>query len=155
MTPSPSTACSTLDSCGRPLPRRVVNTDWLVARASRSAASRSMTGEGLDPGRYSRVRTPQPPASAAGLASTQCQGERMAHRHTYAVTTTWTGNRGAGTASYRAYGRDHDLLAEGRPALPASTDPAFRGDPERWNPELLLVAALSDCHLLSYLHLCA
>jgi organic hydroperoxide reductase OsmC/OhrA len=79
----------------------------------------------------------------------------MAHRHTYAVTTTWTGNRGAGTASYRAYGRDHDLLAEGRPVLPASADPAFRGDPARWNPELLLVAALSDCHLLSYLHLCA
>jgi organic hydroperoxide reductase OsmC/OhrA len=79
----------------------------------------------------------------------------MPHTHTYAITTTWTGNRGEGTSSYRAYGRDHDLVAEGRPVLAASSDPAFRGDAERWNPELLLVAALSDCHLLAYLHLCA
>ena len=79
----------------------------------------------------------------------------MAPSHTYAITTTWTGNRGEGTSHYRAYGRDHDLAAEGRPTLPGSADPVFRGDPTRWNPELLLVAALSDCHLLSYLHLCA
>lgn len=79
----------------------------------------------------------------------------MGSTHTYAITTTWTGNRGAGTSHYRAYGRDHDLSADGRTVLPASADPAFRGDPSRWNPELLLVAALSDCHLLSYLHLCA
>lgn len=79
----------------------------------------------------------------------------MAPRHTYAITTVWTGNRGEGTSHYRAYGRDHDLMAAGRPVLSASADPTFRGDPTRWNPELLLVAALSDCHLLSYLHLCA
>lgn len=79
----------------------------------------------------------------------------MARTHTYAITTTWTGDRGEGTSSYRAYGRDHDLAAEGRPTLAASSDPAFRGEADRWNPELLLVAALSDCHLLAYLHLCA
>jgi organic hydroperoxide reductase OsmC/OhrA len=75
--------------------------------------------------------------------------------HSYAITTTWTGNRGEGTASYNSYGRDHELATDGRPVLPASSDPAFRGDGSRWNPELLLVAALSDCHLLAYLHLCA
>ncbi|GAA3719833.1 OsmC family protein [Microlunatus aurantiacus] len=79
----------------------------------------------------------------------------MTRTHAYAITTTWTGNRGEGTSGYRAYGRDHDLDAAGRPTLAASSDPAFRGDPDRWNPELLLVAALSDCHLLAYLHLCA
>ena len=79
----------------------------------------------------------------------------MARTHSYAITTTWTGNRGRGTSDYRAYGRDHDLAAHGRPTLAASSDPAFRGDQDRWNPELLLVAALSDCHLLAYLHLCA
>ena len=79
----------------------------------------------------------------------------MGLTHAYAITTTWTGNRGEGTASYRAYGRDHDLDATGRPTLAASSDPAFRGEADRWNPELLLVAAMSDCHLLAYLHLCA
>jgi organic hydroperoxide reductase OsmC/OhrA len=75
--------------------------------------------------------------------------------HRYAVEVSWTGNRGQGTASYRAYARDHVLRADGRPPIPGSSDPVFRGDPERWNPEQLLVASLSQCHLLWYLHVCA
>jgi len=76
-------------------------------------------------------------------------------QHHYEVRTTWTGNLGPGTSSYRAYGRDHEISAAGKPVLPGSSDPAFRGDPSRYNPEELLVASLSACHLLSYLHLCA
>ncbi|CAM4018046.1 OsmC family protein [Kibdelosporangium persicum] len=75
--------------------------------------------------------------------------------HSYTVTTTWTGNQGAGTSNYRAYSRDHTLSADGRPDIAATSDPSFRGDPTRWNPEQLLVGALSDCHMLWYLHLCA
>jgi organic hydroperoxide reductase OsmC/OhrA len=75
--------------------------------------------------------------------------------HRYDVSLTWTGNRGTGTSGYRVYGRDHDVTADGRQAIAASSDPAFRGDPARWNPELELVAALSQCHMLWYLHLCA
>lgn len=78
-----------------------------------------------------------------------------ARTHHYAVTVTWKGNNGTGTSNYRAYRRDHDLAAEGRPVIAAASDPAFRGDPTRWNPELLLVASLSSCHQLWYLHLCA
>jgi organic hydroperoxide reductase OsmC/OhrA len=76
----------------------------------------------------------------------------MAHRHHYETTTVWTGDRGEGTASYRAYDRAHETTAAGRPPIAASSDPAFRGDAARWNPELLLVAALSQCHMLAYLH---
>ncbi len=79
----------------------------------------------------------------------------MSRRHHYETTLTWTGDRGQGTADYRAYSRDHETVAEGRPPLAGSADGAFRGDAGRWNPELLLVAALSQCHLLSYLHHCA
>lgn len=68
---------------------------------------------------------------------------------------TWTGNLGPGTTGYREYARSHEVTAEGKPAIAGSSDPAFRGDPKRWNPEELLLAALSQCHLLSYLHLCA
>jgi organic hydroperoxide reductase OsmC/OhrA len=75
--------------------------------------------------------------------------------HTYGVVVTWTGNRGSGTSGYRDYGRDHDVSAAGRPVIAGSSDPLFRGDPARWNPELELVAALSQCHMLWYLHLCA
>jgi organic hydroperoxide reductase OsmC/OhrA len=73
--------------------------------------------------------------------------------HRYSVAVTWTGNRGTGTSSYRAYGRDHMIAAAGKPGIPGSSDPAFLGDPERWNPEEMLVASVSTCHQLWYLHL--
>lgn len=80
----------------------------------------------------------------------------MARDHHYAVTTEWTGNTGAGTSGYRAYRRDHSVLAEGKAvAIAMSSDPAFLGDSSRYNPEELLVAALSSCHMLWYLHLCS
>jgi organic hydroperoxide reductase OsmC/OhrA len=75
--------------------------------------------------------------------------------HTYRVRVEWTGNRGVGTRGYREYGREHVLSAAGKPEIPGSSDPAFRGNPERWNPEELLVASASACHKLWYLHLCA
>ena len=75
--------------------------------------------------------------------------------HGYALTVTWTGNTGEGTASYKAYSRDHIISGAGKADLAASSDPAFRGDKSRYNPEELLVAALSSCHMLWYLHLCA
>jgi organic hydroperoxide reductase OsmC/OhrA len=71
----------------------------------------------------------------------------------YSVTVRWCGNRGQGTSDYRGYDRDHEVTGPGKPVLLGSSDPAFRGDPARWNPEELLVAALSQCHLLWYLHL--
>ncbi len=75
--------------------------------------------------------------------------------HHYEATVTWTGNLGSGTSGYKAYSRDHDIAVPGRPVLAGSSDPAFRGDPTRHNPEDLLVASLSSCHMLWYLHLCA
>jgi len=79
----------------------------------------------------------------------------MPRIHSYNISVRWTGNRGTGTSGYRAYERDHDVTAEGRPVIAASSEPHFRGDPARWNPELELTAALAQCHMLWYLHLCA
>ncbi|MGR3933447.1 OsmC family protein [Streptomyces sp. BRA346] len=80
----------------------------------------------------------------------------MGRQHTYRTTVRWTGNTGAGTGSgYRGYGRGHDVVAEGKPTLLGSADPAFLGDPERWNPEEFLLASLSQCHMLTYLSVCA
>ena len=79
----------------------------------------------------------------------------MNKRHGYEVRMKWTGNDGEGTRTYRSYRRDHVIEGLGKPEIPGSSDPAFRGDPQRYNPEELLVASLSSCHMLSYLHLCA
>ena len=76
-------------------------------------------------------------------------------KHNYEVKTVWTGNNGEGTRTYRSYHRDHTISAANKPEILASSDPAFRGDPSRYNPEDFLVAALSACHMLSYLHVCA
>lgn len=79
----------------------------------------------------------------------------MSKQHQYAVSIAWTGNDGSGTQSYRSYRRDHEIAAAGKPPIPGSSDPAFRGDRTRYNPEELLVASLSSCHMLWYLHLCS
>ena len=75
--------------------------------------------------------------------------------HHYAIELEWTGDRGTGTSGYRAYGRDHRVTAAGKHPIDGSSDRAFHGDADRWNPEELLLAALSQCHLLSYLHVAA
>lgn len=79
----------------------------------------------------------------------------MTRLHSYETVVTWTGNRGTGTSGYRDYDRDHDVTADGPAPIAGSADPTFRGDPARWNPEQLLLAALAQCHMLSYLALCA
>jgi organic hydroperoxide reductase OsmC/OhrA len=79
----------------------------------------------------------------------------MAMVHKYDLTVTWTGAAGGGTDSYRSYDRAHEVTADGPPPLSGSADPHFRGDPSRWNPEQLLLAALSQCHMLSFLSLCS
>lgn len=77
--------------------------------------------------------------------------------HEYATVVEWTGSNSVGTTSYTAYERRHEIAdpAGRKPNIPGSSDPVFRGDASRWNPEDLLVASLSACHKLSYLHLCA
>ena len=75
--------------------------------------------------------------------------------HQYDVNITWTGNHGPGTTTYTSYGREHEITAFGAPTIPGTADPAFRGEPTRWNPEQLQVAALSQCHMLWYLNLAA
>jgi len=76
-------------------------------------------------------------------------------RHHYEIALTWTGNTGSGTRTLRAYSRDHDVTAPDHAPIRASSDPAFRGDPTRWNPEELYLASVAQCHLLWYLGLAA
>lgn len=82
-------------------------------------------------------------------------GASRVKKHQYEVSVTWTGNTGSGTSSYRAYERAHEVRADGKPPIAGSSDPSFRGDTARRNPEELLVVSLSQCHMLWFLHLCA
>ena len=79
----------------------------------------------------------------------------MNKEHQYQTSLIWTGNKGEGTKNYRAYERSYTITIEGKPPLLGSSDPTFLGDRTKYNPEELLVMALSSCHMLWYLHLCA
>lgn len=79
----------------------------------------------------------------------------MARQHHYKATINWTGNRGEGTSGYKTYDRAHTITIQNKAEIQASSDPAFMGDATRYNPEELLLASLSSCHMLWYLHLCA
>ena len=79
----------------------------------------------------------------------------MAKEHRYTATVTWTGNQGGGTTDYKAYTRDYDIGCAGKPLIQGSADPGYLGDAGRHNPEDMLLASLSACHMLWYLHLCA
>lgn len=66
----------------------------------------------------------------------------MKGEHQYKLTVRWTGNKGTGTDTYRSYERSHTILLEGKPDIEGSSDPAFRGDKKRHNPEEMLLSAL-------------
>ena len=74
--------------------------------------------------------------------------------HRYNITMKWVGNQGEGTKTYSSYSRNHEISIPGRETILGSSDPAFRGDASRYNPEQLLVSAIASCHMLWYLHLC-
>ena len=75
--------------------------------------------------------------------------------HHYYLTITWTGNTGQGTKNYKAYERNHTIEVSGKPVIPGTSEVSYSGNTTRYNPEELLVASLSSCHMLWYLHLCA
>ena len=76
----------------------------------------------------------------------------MQREHSYGIDVVWQGNLGTGTSGYREYSRELTVTAKGKHPIEGSADKPFRGDLSRWNPEELLLAALAQCHLLSYLY---
>ncbi|TKT84719.1 OsmC family protein [Dyadobacter frigoris] len=79
----------------------------------------------------------------------------MNRLHNYKLSIKWSGNKGLGTSDYSAFDRDYSVEIEHKPILNGSADPTFRGDKTKFNPEDMLLASLSACHMLSYLHLCS
>jgi len=79
----------------------------------------------------------------------------VAKEHVYRINTVWTGASQGATSSYDAYSREYAINIDGKPPFVGSADPTFRGDAALYNPEDLLLMALSACHMLSYLALCA
>lgn len=71
----------------------------------------------------------------------------MEKQHSYKTTIQWTGNKETGTDSYNNYERSHQIINDHKTAISCSSDPAFRGDKTKHNPEELLLSSLSSCHM--------
>ena len=124
--------------------------EFLAALPADSAALRRMMLENRDGvARALRARAADDRLAAA---MPRPAASMSLDEHHYSLTVRWTGNLGAGTSSYRGYSRDHDVVIPGLPVLQGSADPTFHGDRSRYNPEQLLLAALAQCHMLSFLH---
>ena len=89
------------------------------------------------------------------FAKITCDYFRQMRTHQYQLKIIWTGNHGNGTSSYTEYSRNHEISASGKTTLKGSADPAFRGDPTKYNPEELFLSSISTCHMLWFLHLCS
>lgn len=76
-------------------------------------------------------------------------------KHHFELENNWTGNKGTGTADVASYSRLHQIKIDDKPDLLLTTADFKRGDKGVHNPEDLLLASVSSCHMLSYLYLCA
>ena len=75
--------------------------------------------------------------------------------HKYTSQFEWTGNTGKGTQNYSSYERDFLIKVAEKATILGSSDPSFRGDHTKHNPEDLFLSSICSCHALWYLHLCA
>lgn len=69
-------------------------------------------------------------------------------KHTFSLRGQWSDD----SHPNRGFSRNVDIQADGPGELAGSAARAFHGDTQRWNPEQLVLAALVQCHILSYLH---
>jgi organic hydroperoxide reductase OsmC/OhrA len=65
------------------------------------------------------------------------------------IQTTW--KKETSDFKYETYNRSHSLKFEGGQSLKGSSAPDFVGDAALANPEELFAAALSSCHMLTFL----
>ncbi|MEH0152921.1 OsmC family protein [Limibacter armeniacum] len=79
----------------------------------------------------------------------------MNREHKYSSNIQWTGNKGEGTLNYSAFERSYTISTENKPDILGSSDPSFKGDNTKYNPEELLLTSIAACHMLWYLHLCS
>lgn len=122
---------------------------------SRSVAHGSILEEcARDPTHRGFRGTPCAGPRPQGVGSPKMKAMKRKRIHTYRVSCSWTDELGAGTRDYDSYSRNHVIAVDGKPSIDASADGAFRGDPDRLNPEELFVASLASCHMLRFLHLC-
>lgn len=76
-------------------------------------------------------------------------------KHLFKAAINWTSKQNPPDSTKRFYSKSHQIKIEGKPVLEVSAAKAFKGDPELYNPEDLLLSSLVSCHMMSYLYVCS
>ena len=79
----------------------------------------------------------------------------MTFKHIFKAETNWISKQKLADSPQRFYNKSHQVKIEGKPLLDVSAAKAFKGDPELYNPEDLLLSSLVSCHMMSYLYVCS
>jgi len=79
----------------------------------------------------------------------------MTFKHLFKAAINWTSNQNQEQSGRKFYSKSHQIKIEGKPVLDVSAAKAFKGDPELYNPEDLLLSSLVSCHMMSYLYVCS
>lgn len=79
----------------------------------------------------------------------------MTFKHTFKAEANWTSSQKQENSASKFYSKSHQIKIEGKPVLDVSAAKAFKGDPELYNPEDLLLSSLVSCHMMSYLYVCS
>ena len=74
--------------------------------------------------------------------------------HLFKVALNWMKKDNISSSLSRIYTKSHHISIEGKPDLEVSAAKAFKGDPNLYNPEDLLLSSLTSCHMMSYLYCC-
>jgi len=76
-------------------------------------------------------------------------------KHLFKAEANWTSSPNPEQSASKFYSKSHKIVIEGKPVLNVSAAKAFKGDPELYNPEDLLLSSLVSCHMMSYLYVCS
>ena len=79
----------------------------------------------------------------------------MTFKHLFKAQINWTSSENQEPSKRKFYSKSHQIKIEGKPVLNVSAAKAFKGDPELYNPEDLLLSSLVSCHMMSYLYVCS
>ncbi|OXB02804.1 OsmC family protein [Flavobacterium pectinovorum] len=76
-------------------------------------------------------------------------------KHLFKAELNWASSPNPEQSASKFYSKSHKIVIEGKPVLNVSAAKAFKGDPELYNPEDLLLSSLVSCHMMSYLYVCS
>ena len=76
-------------------------------------------------------------------------------KHLFKAKLNWNSIPKEVITNTKRYTKTHQIAIDGKEILNVSAAKAFKGDPNLYNPEDLLLSSVVSCHMMSYLYVCS